>query len=105
MQAVVQEQWMMHRLFPCCLALSVLGACTDFPALDRTITPQMEAAAYPALVPIEPLLAQATAGRVDAARTEASLNARLARLRNRAAALRGPLLSTSERQRLTRGTE
>ncbi len=42
-------------------ALLTLGACTQFPALDRTITLALENAEYPALVPLDPLLATATA--------------------------------------------
>tara|TARA_R110000787_G_scaffold248421_2_gene353967 strand:+ start:2643 stop:3017 length:375 start_codon:yes stop_codon:yes gene_type:complete len=87
------------------LALLALSACTQFPALDRTITPALENADYPALVPIDPLLASATAGRVDAAQTEAALAARVAGLRARAARLRGSVLSGRERQRLAQGLQ
>lgn len=102
---------------------ALLGACAQFPALDRTITPAMEAAPYPDLVPIEPLLAQAEAGSVDPLRTEAALTgraaglqararrvdhgttgaasaARVERLKARAARLRGAGLSGAERERL-----
>ena len=58
-----------------------LSACTQFPELDSTITPELEAADYQELVPVEPLLAQATAGRVDRNQTEAALLGRVARLR------------------------
>lgn len=79
--------------------------CTQFPALDRTISQELEAVAYPALVPIEPLLAQADAGQVDATVTQANLNGRLARLRARAARLRGSVLSGREKQRLAQGLQ
>ncbi len=102
---------------------AVLSGCAEFPALDRTITPKMEAADYPDLVPIDPLLAEAKAGRIDPLRTEAELtgraarldarasrlgaaraetaaSARLARLRARAARLRGAGLTSQERERL-----
>ncbi|MBD3664483.1 hypothetical protein [Sulfitobacter aestuariivivens] len=87
------------------MGLLSLGACTQFPELDRTVSPQLENADYPALVPLEPLLAQATAGRVDAARTEAGLLGRVARLKARAARLRGSVLSGRERQRLAQGLQ
>lgn len=90
----------------CCIAFVLaipLGACTQFPQLDRTIPPGLEQAPFPALVPVEPLLAQATAGRIDPAQTQASLQARLTRLRARAARLRGSVLSGRERQRLREG--
>ncbi len=85
------------------LALLALGACTQFPALDRTITPALENAEYPALVPIDGLLARAQAGQVDAVQTEAVLTARVAGLRARAARLRGSVLTGRERQRLEEG--
>lgn len=85
------------------LAFTTLGACAQFPELDRTVTPELAAAPFPALVPVEPLLAQATAGRVDPVQTEAALQGRLSRLRARAARLRGGVLTGRERQRLREG--
>ena len=82
-----------------------LAACTQFPELDRTVSPELAASAYPALVPLEPVLAQAAAGRVDARATQASLEARVARLRARAARLRGSVLTGRERQRLAAGLQ
>jgi len=67
------------------LGVSLLAGCTQFPELDRTITPALEAAPYPDLVPIDPLLAKATAGRIDPLRTEAALTGRAANLEARAA--------------------
>lgn len=66
------------------LGVSLIASCTQFPELDRTITPELEAAPYPDLVPIEPLLAKATAGRIDPVRTEAELSGRAAQLDARA---------------------
>ena len=65
------------------LGVSLLAGCTQFPELDRTITPALEAAP-PDLVPIDPL-AKATAGRIDPARTEAALTGRTANLGPRGA--------------------
>ncbi len=91
---------------PALLSIALLlSACTQFPALDKTITPALEASDYPALVPIEPLLADATAGQIDAAQTEAALSARVARLRARAASLRGSVLTGRETQRLQNGLQ
>ena len=89
---------------PPLLVLS-MSACTQFPALDRTITPALENADYPDLVPVEPLLASATEGRVDPDATQAQLQGRLARLRSRAARLRGSVLLGRERQRLAQGLQ
>ncbi len=105
MRRVVQEQRMIRRLSLCLITPVLLGACTQFPALDRTLTPALEAADYPALVPLEPLLAQATAGQVDAAQTKSTLTSRVSRLRARAASLRNPVLTSAERQRLSQGRQ
>ncbi|MFD2738460.1 hypothetical protein ACFSUD_02660 [Sulfitobacter aestuarii] len=85
------------------LALLPLFGCTQFPALDATITPALEQADYPALVPLEPLLAEAQAPGIDEAQTRAGMENDIAALRARSAALRGPLLSPAERARLTAG--
>jgi hypothetical protein len=82
------------------LALLALTGCTQFPALDRTITPAMEAADYPELVPLDPLLAGIRDSAVDPVEMETALSGRLARLRAKAARLRGPILSAGERARL-----
>jgi hypothetical protein len=68
--------------------LFALGACTQFPELDGTVSPEAEAAAFPALVPLEPLLSRTDGdtARDDAA--ERSLDARAAALRARADRLR-----------------
>ncbi|MGJ8625625.1 MAG: hypothetical protein ACSHXB_01585 [Sulfitobacter sp.] len=87
------------------IAMLALNACTQFPALDRTITPALANAEFPELVPLDPLLARATAGRVDPVQTEAALSARVSRLRARAARLRGSVLTGRERQRLAEGLQ
>ncbi|UOA31317.1 hypothetical protein DSM110093_01081 [Sulfitobacter sp. DSM 110093] len=66
------------------LGATLMAGCTQFPALDRTITPELDAAPFPDIVPIDPLLAQASAGRIDPARTEAELSGRAAQLDARA---------------------
>ncbi|MEX3315926.1 hypothetical protein [Sulfitobacter sp. PS-8MA] len=79
-----------------------MGGCTQFPALDRTITPEMEAADYPDLVPIDPLLAQAEAGRIDPRQTEAQLTGRAARLETRANRIGGARTDQAAADRLAR---
>ncbi len=88
---------------PLITALLWLAACTQFPALDATITPELAAADYPELVPLEPLLAQASAGRIDPVATQSGLTGRVAGLRARAARLRGSVLTGNERVRLAEG--
>jgi hypothetical protein len=88
-------------VLPLCAAL--LAACTQFPALDDSVSAQTRAAPYPDLVPLERLTSQVPSPRADASATEAALNARLARLRARAAGLRGGVLTGREKLRLQQG--
>ena len=80
-----------------------MGACTEFPALDRTLTPELTNAEYPTLVPVAPLLASAQNTRVEPVRETAKIDARVAALRARAATMRGSVLTGAERQRLEQG--
>lgn len=104
---MVQNTGMKSRFALRLLAIATLAAplpgCAEFPNLDRTITPEMEARDYPALVPIEPILAQVDSSNDTAAQTESQLLARVARLRVRAARLRGSVLSGRERLKLAEG--
>lgn len=84
-------------------ALVLLGACTQFPALDRTLSPELVSAEFPALVPIDPILAAAQTDGVDPKQTTATIDARVAALKARAARLGGSVLSGAERQRLSQG--
>ncbi len=81
------------------------AACTQFPALDSRATPEMLAAQYPAIVPVDPLLARATAGQINTTQTENVLDARVAGLQARAARLRGSVLTGAEKQRLSQGLQ
>tara|TARA_R110000787_G_scaffold66134_10_gene148679 strand:+ start:478 stop:774 length:297 start_codon:yes stop_codon:yes gene_type:complete len=94
-----------HSSFLMLASLTMLGACAQFPALDRTVTPQLEAAAYPDLVPLAPVLAAAEAGGVEPEQATANIDRRVAALKSRAARLRGSILSGPERQRLAKGLE
>lgn len=82
-------------------ALVLVAACSDFPQLDDTISEADRAAAFPDLVNLDTLLSDVPTGRVQAASTD--LDARLAALQNRAARLRGAVLTPPERNRLARG--
>lgn len=92
------------RLLPpaLCLTLS-LCACAQFPALDGTIDPPLANADYPELVPLGPLLAQASGSGSDGTQIQQALAPRLANLRNRAQGLRGPVLTPAMRARLLGG--
>jgi len=107
------------------LCLPLAAGCTQFPDLDRTLTPALEARDYPALVPLGPVLKSAQDSAIDPVReadiidarvstlqsrasrigTVAPVDARAAALRARAARLRGAVLSGPERQRLSSGLQ
>jgi len=67
--------------------LILASACTQFPELDDTVSPTVEASEFPALVPLEPLLAQAAPVVSDPVQATKTLEARVAALRARARAL------------------
>ncbi len=80
------------RAFACLMTMTLLlsaaAGCTQFPALDDTVTPQATEAPYPALVPLDPLQVetQGNTGSVSGTQEQA-LKARADALRARAAAL------------------
>lgn len=83
--------------------ITCLTACTQFPELDSAVSEQAKDAEYPALVPVEGLLAQAETTRTDPDQTIQSLNARVAALRNRAKRLRNTVVDSTTRQRMKDG--
>jgi len=94
-----------HTLLVLLATLPLLGACTTFPALDHTITPTLEAADYPALVPLGPVLTASAAVGTEPVPATATIDGRVAALKARAARLRGSVLSGRERQRLAKGLQ
>jgi len=80
-----------------------LGACTQFPQLDARVTPELEKADYPTLIPLAPVLAAASEQRVDPVQETAQIDSRIAALRARAAGLRGSVLNGAEQVRLAQG--
>jgi len=80
-----------------------LAACTQFPDLDGATSALAEAAEYPALVPLDPLLRQRVPPAADVAAPQ-NLSARAEALRARAARLRGrPVIDGNTRARMARG--
>ncbi|WP_323784970.1 hypothetical protein [Thalassovita sp.] len=69
------------------LSLTGLTGCADFPDLDDRIEPAARQADFPALLPLEPILA-ANAQSAITEDTDAALQARAGALRARAARLR-----------------
>ena len=84
------------------LPVIALSACASFPELDGTVPAHMEDAAYPRLVPVEPLLAAAEEVQITP-ETESRLMARAAALRARAARLRGSVVDRGTRARMRAG--
>ena len=84
------------------LALLCSG-CAQFPELDATIPPSAENAPFPALVPLEPLLAANARVVSDPAATTETLEQRVAALRVRARVLQNrPVIAANTRARLRR---
>lgn len=80
------------RAFACLMTmtflLSAAAGCTQFPALDDTVTAQAAEAPYPALVPLDPLLIETRENTgSESVSQEQTLKARADALRARAAAL------------------
>ena len=78
--------------------LGMCAACTRFPELDAVESPDVQAAEYPALLPIETLLASDPPTATPEMQT--GIDARAEALRRRAGALRGPVLDDTTRTRL-----
>lgn len=88
------------------IATTALWGCSDFPDLSARIDAQARAADYPALLPLDPLLARADALETQGAITPASVAAfdnQIAALRAKASRLRGPVIEPAVRARMRRG--
>lgn len=83
-------------------ATALVAGCTQFPDLDAAISPGAEAAPYPQLVPTESLSASVPEPLIEP-ETSTSLEARVAHLRARAARLRGSVIDSPTRARMTTG--
>lgn len=90
------------RLIALTLPFALLG-CTQFPELDSAVSTRGQNADYPALVPVQALLAQSDTVGPTAEQTVAGLNARVQALQNRAARLRGAVVDTNTRNRMRNG--
>lgn len=102
---LVHQDIMTRRfaLFFLATAALALSACTQFPDLEHTRTDALKDAEYPALVPIEPILAAIEPPGTLPDETTAGINTRLAALRGRAEGLRGDVLSADDKRRLAEG--
>ena len=83
---------------------AALTACSQFPQLDDTVSTSARNAAYPDLVPVENIQNQVPEARIEA--TDAmDATARAARLKARAARLKGAILDDATRQRMDAGVQ
>ena len=87
-------------LFPLLIALA---GCATPPALDGRISAAAAAAPYPTLQPLAPLLARASAPPRITPQTTGRTQGAAAGLRDRAAALRGPVVDGATRTRMNQG--
>ncbi|MCX7559276.1 hypothetical protein OS190_06815 [Sulfitobacter sp. F26204] len=94
---------MMRTTFLCTLLALPPAGCTQFPELEHTQNGPVAQAEYPALVPLDPLLARAATPGADPAGEQAELFRRIAGLRQRADMMRGSVLTGPEKQRLQQG--
>lgn len=87
-----------------CLVAALTG-CTRFPALDGTVTDADRSAAFPALIPLDGLLALAAAPGQAGSATDVNsdIDSRIDRLAARANRLRGPVIGTATRARMQGG--
>ncbi len=84
------------------LTLLFIGVgCSDFPELSGTISAADKAADFPELVNLDGLLSRQPIQRSDVGGDD--LASRIAALNRKANALRRPVLTSSERQRFSRG--
>ncbi len=83
---------------------AALSACSEFPALDDATSREARTAPYPDLVPIETLNAQAPEQRIEP-ETTAETQARIDKLKARAAKLQGNVIDDETRQRMQDGIE
>ncbi|MFC2968379.1 hypothetical protein [Acidimangrovimonas pyrenivorans] len=88
----------MRRLIVLACLVGTVTGCTGFPDLDTAISAETRAAPYPALLPLDALLAGGDG--TATAEAGATLTARAAALRARARALRGPVIDETTRARL-----
>ncbi len=89
----------MLKLFAVLIAAGTVG-CTQFPELEDRFADTSRRAAYPDLVPAETLRADLVQERI-ALKDRQRVDARIGKLRGRAAALRGTVIDSASRARLS----
>ena len=98
----VQQMEKDMRLIAFILPLALM-ACTQFPELDGVVSDAGKNAKYPKLRPINTLLAQTASTGPSAEETISTIDARIAALQNRAAALQGAVVDQDTQNRMQNG--
>lgn len=83
---------------------AILAGCSQFPALEDSVSPAAKNAPFPALVPVEDIQARAAPEAITP-ETLPGVEARVARLKARASRLRGSVLDRPSRERLAQPVE
>ena len=82
---------------------ATLTGCAQFPELEGTIAPDDVNGARQTLIPLTPLVARANDATALAGSATTNQSPRAETLRNRASALRGPVIDPVTRARMLRG--
>ncbi|MEL7011739.1 MAG: hypothetical protein AAFO72_00510 [Pseudomonadota bacterium] len=82
-----------------------LGACSTFPEIDSQISPEVQSAGFPTLLPVQDLRTQVARGPIEPREQPIIVQAeqidnRASALRARAASLRGDVIEEEDRDRL-----
>lgn len=85
------------------LTLTIVAGCTEIPELDATLSPHLERADYPALIPLDDSLFEHPEPRDEALELQRGLDARSRRLQDRARRLQGPVVDDATRDRMADG--
>ncbi|KNG92660.1 hypothetical protein [Pseudaestuariivita atlantica] len=80
---------------------AALAACSQFPELDAAVDPGIYDRDFPALLPIDTLIA--SPARLVTPDLEGQVLSRVAALRARAARLGGPVVDAATKRRMARG--
>lgn len=81
-----------------------LPGCTQFPQLDATLSDEVRRAPYPDLVPLDSLQDRMEMTQVQPG-TLPAIEERIARLKARAAGLRGSVIDSAARARMQAGVQ
>ena len=94
---------MVTRLSLAVSLIAVLASCSDFPELDDAVSDDVSDAPFAKLVPVETLQASAPDAAIEQS-TRDTIEARAARLRGRASALKPDVIDAATEEQLRSAT-